>query len=101
MACTPGAMAPRIVGPSAIPATTSPITRGCAILTASVPNSRATSSTTAAAMRKLATKFPKDSRCLAAVSFSPDCGSLDSVVVSGLPFAPIVPVGLAVSSGSN
>ena len=46
-ASTPGNSAPSSVGPRAIPATTSPITRGWRRRTASHPNARATSITTA------------------------------------------------------
>ena len=69
-----GEIAPKIVGPSAMPATTSPMTRGWRILTASVPNSRATSITTVTAMKKTAMLSPNVSRCLSAVTFSPPAG---------------------------
>ena len=56
-------------------------------LTASEPNRRATSITTATASKKTATRCPKDSRCSVAVTFSPDGGSPDGVVSTGLPAA--------------
>ena len=62
-AWTSGEKAPRIVGPSVMPATTSPITRGWPSATEAIPNSRATSITTATAMKKAAKRLPA-SRCL-------------------------------------
>ncbi len=66
---TPGASAPSTVGPSTMPASTSPITRGCPIATDAMPNSRATSITTATATKNAAKRLPA-SRCLRAVSVS-------------------------------
>ena len=54
-ASTLGNSAPSSVGPRAIPATTSPITRGWRRRTASQPNARATSMTTAMARKNAAT----------------------------------------------
>ena len=83
-ACNPGASQPKIVGPRVMPATTSPMTRGCEIFTASAPNSRATSITIATASRNTATRCPNDSRAFVAVNFSPAGGSPDSVLSTGL-----------------
>ena len=57
------------VGPSTMPASTSPITRGWPSRTDSIPNSRATSITTAIAMKKAANRLPA-SRCFSAVSWA-------------------------------
>src|SRR3954451_479221 len=54
-----------------MPATTSPITRGCEMRAAAAPNSRATSITIATAMRNTATRCPNDSRAFVPVNFSP------------------------------
>src|SRR4051794_8863780 len=86
VAWSPGASQPKIVGPSAMPATTSPITRGCEIFTATAPNRRATSITIAAASRNTATRWPNDSRAFTAVNFSPAGDRPDGVVRTG--FAP-------------
>ena len=52
--CSSGSSAPKNVGPSRIPASTSPITRGWPIFTASMPMNRAASITIATAMKKAA-----------------------------------------------
>ena len=66
---TSGAMAPSSVGPSAMPAITSPITRGWRSATAAMPNSRATSITTTIAMKNAAKRLPA-SRCFTRLSRS-------------------------------
>src|SRR3954454_9836641 len=86
VAWSPGASQPKIVGPRQMPATTSPITRGCEIFTATAPKARATSITIAAASRNTATRWPNDSRALTAVIFSPEGDRPDGVVSTG--FAP-------------
>src|SRR4051795_11422291 len=106
-AWSPGASHPKIVGPRQIPATTSPITRGCEIFTAAAPNRRATSITIAAASRNTATRWPNDSRALTAVTFSPAGERPDGVVRTG--FAPGAAggafgaggAGVATSSGTS
>ena len=56
-----------------MPATTSPITRGWPSATEAIPNSLATSITTATAMKKAAKRLPA-SRCLSAVTRSLPAG---------------------------
>src|SRR4051794_32000906 len=82
-ACRPGASQPKIVGPSVMPATTSPITRGCETFTASAPNRRERGTTIATASRNTATRCPNDSRAFTAVNFSPAGGRPDGVVSAG------------------
>ena len=79
-ACTSGDMRPSNVGPSRIPAVTSPITRGCPIRTATLPSRRAESMTMATAMKKAAKVWPA-SRCFAAANFSPVAPSAPSAGV--------------------
>ena len=65
-----GEIAPSSDGPSARPATTSPITRGCPSATAAMPSRRARTITTATAMKKAANTLP------ASRTFSPETRSV-------------------------
>src|SRR3954471_3893019 len=96
VAWRPGASQPKMVGPSVIPATTSPITRGCETFTASAPNSRATSITIATASRNTATRWPNDSRALTPVNFSPAGDRPVGVVSTGF-----VPAGAGAAPGAG
>jgi hypothetical protein len=64
-----GSRAPNSVGPSRMPASTSPITRGWPILAASWPINRAASMTTTTAMKNAASSFG-NSRIFCAATFS-------------------------------
>ena len=59
---TSGEIAPSSDGPRAMPATTSPITRGWPTATAAIPSRRASTTTTATAMKKAAKTLPASRR---------------------------------------
>ena len=84
VACRLGASRPNSEGPSAIPAITSPITRGWPTRTATIPNARATISTISTARKNAATSLVNELRCLVAVNCSPDGGRPEVVISAGL-----------------
>ena len=75
------------------------MTRGWPILTATMPNSRATISTIAIDRNTAATSLLKSARCLVAVNFSPAGGSPDGVVSAGLALFAVDATGVATFSG--
>src|SRR5437763_5228979 len=99
VACRLGEIWPRSDGPSARPAITSPITRGCPTFTAMTPNRRATINTIAMARKTEATSLLKDSRCLTAVNFSSDGDRPLAVVSAGLAVGTFEAIGVATLSG--
>ncbi len=98
-------IAPNSDGPRTRPAMTSPITRGWPILTATIPNRRATMSTIAMARKTAATSLLKSERCLVAVNLSPAGARPEGVLRTGLAvtavevLAPAAFAGVARSSG--
>ncbi len=106
--CSRGAIAPNRVGPSRIPASTSPITRGWPSFGIRLPHRRANSITTTTAMKNATTVFSAV-RCLvaercsgrAAAALTPLTATLPAGVLMAAPTAVASAVGGGVSIRSS